>query len=43
MSGQAFNFNIRIESNFDRLVEYAQLGLKSTQELLRQAAGRAGR
>ena len=43
MSGQAFNFNIRIESNFDRLVDYTQLGLKSTQELLRQAARRAGR
>ena len=43
MSGQAFNFNIRIESNFDRLAGYALLSLRSAQDLLRRAAGRDGR
>lgn len=43
MSGQAFNFNIRIESNFDRLADYALLSLRSAQDLLRRAAGRDGR
>jgi hypothetical protein len=42
MSGQAFNFNIRIDSNFDRLADYALLSLRSAQELLRRAARRAG-
>jgi hypothetical protein len=42
MSGQPFNFNIRIDSNFDRLADYALLSLRSAQELLRRAAGRAG-
>jgi hypothetical protein len=43
MSGQAFNFNIRIDSNFDRLAGYALVSLRSAQELLRRAARRAGR
>jgi hypothetical protein len=40
MNGRAFNFNIRIESNFDRLAGYALLGLSSAEELLRRAKGR---
>jgi hypothetical protein len=42
MSGQLFNFNIRVESNFDRLADYALLSLRSAQDLLRHAAGRSG-
>jgi dicarboxylate transporter DctA-like protein len=42
MSGQPFNFNIRVESNFDRLADYALLSLRSAQDLLRRAAGRSG-
>jgi hypothetical protein len=38
LQGQLFNFNIRIDSNFDRLASYALLGLTSAQELLRRAA-----
>ena len=41
MSGQPFNFNIRVESNFDRLADYALLSLRSAQDLLRRAAGRS--
>jgi Dicarboxylate transport len=41
MSGQPFNFNIRVESNFDRLADYALLSLRSAQDLLRDAAGRS--
>ncbi|MGH9811195.1 MAG: intermembrane phospholipid transport protein YdbH family protein [Terriglobia bacterium] len=40
LSGQAFNFNIRLESNFDRLVDYALLSVRSMGELLRRAARR---
>jgi hypothetical protein len=42
MSGQAFNFNIRVDTNFDRLADYALLSLRSAEELLRRAAGRSG-
>jgi hypothetical protein len=41
LSGQAFNFNIRVDSNFDRLADVALLSLRSAQDLLRRAAGRA--
>jgi hypothetical protein len=41
MSGQAFNFNIRIDSNFDRLAHIATLSLRSAEELLYRAARRA--
>jgi hypothetical protein len=40
MSGQAFNFNIRLESNFDRLADIAMLSLRSAEDLLRRAARR---
>jgi dicarboxylate transporter DctA-like protein len=42
MSGQPFIFNIRVESNFDQLADYALLSLRSAQDLLRRAAGRSG-
>jgi hypothetical protein len=42
LSGQAFNFNIRVDSNFDRLAGVTLLGLRSAQDLLRAAAGRRG-
>ena len=42
MSGRPFNFNIRVESNFDRLAGYALMSLRSTQDLLRHAAGGSG-
>ncbi|HEY2111507.1 MAG TPA: YdbH domain-containing protein [Dongiaceae bacterium] len=38
LQGQVFNFNIRIDSNFDRLADIALLSLKSAEELLRRAA-----
>ena len=41
MKGQAFNFNIRLDSNFDRLADIAMLGLRSAEELLLRAARRA--
>ncbi len=41
MNGQAFRFNIQLESNFDRLAELALLNLESAQELLRQAVQRS--
>ena len=41
LQGQPFNFNIRVVSNFDRLAEVALLSLRSAQDLLRRAAGRA--
>ena len=40
LSGRPFNFNIRIESDFDRLAGYALLSLRSAQDLLRRAARR---
>lgn len=40
---QPYNFNIKIDSNFDRLAEYALLSLTSAQELLDRAARSAGR
>lgn len=42
MSGQPFNFNIRVDSNFDRLAEYALVSIRSAQELLNRAARRSG-
>jgi hypothetical protein len=42
MSGQPINFNIRVDSNFDRLADYALLSIRSTQELLNRAARRSG-
>jgi hypothetical protein len=41
LQGQVFNFNIRIDSNFDRLADIALLSLKSAEELLRRAATKA--
>jgi len=41
MSGQAFHFNIKVESNFDRLADIALTSLRSAQDLLRRAARRA--
>jgi len=40
LSGRQFNFNIRVESNFNRLADIALLSLRSAQDLLRRAAGR---
>jgi len=40
-SGQPFAFNIRVDSNFDRLADYVLLSLSSAQQLLRRAAGGA--
>ena len=42
LEGRMFNLNIRIEANFDRLVDYALLGLNSAQELLRRARRGSG-
>ena len=41
MSGQPFLFNIRVESNFDRLADIALASLKSAEDLLRRATRRA--
>lgn len=38
MDNQAFNFNIRIDSNFDRLINLALMSLGSAQELLQKAS-----
>lgn len=35
--GQPFNFNIKLESNFDRLTDLALRGMTAAQELLRRA------
>ena len=40
MSGQVFHFNIRVDSNFDRLADIALTSLRSAQELLRRATRR---
>jgi len=40
LSGQVFNFNIKLESNFDRLADLALQGMEATQTLLRRAAER---
>jgi hypothetical protein len=40
MSGHPFNFNIRLESNFDHLADIAMLSLGSAAGLLRRAARR---
>lgn len=39
MDNQAFDFKIRIDSNFDRLIDLALLSLNSAEELLRKASG----
>ena len=36
LKGQKINFNIRLESNFDRLAEMALRGVETVHELLRQ-------
>jgi protein involved in polysaccharide export with SLBB domain len=41
MSGQVFHFNIRVDSNFDRLADIALASLRSAEELLRRATRRA--
>jgi hypothetical protein len=41
MSGHPFNINIRLDSNFDRLADLALLSVRSAQDVLRRAAGRA--
>lgn len=38
LNSQIFHFNIRVESDFDRLAELALINLSSVQTLLRQAA-----
>lgn len=38
MSGQVFHFNVRLDSNFDRLADLALLSLRSAEDLLRRAA-----
>ncbi len=40
LSGQPFHFNIRVESNFDRLADIALTSLKSAEDLLRRATRR---
>lgn len=40
LNGQVFHFNIRVESDFDRLAELALINLSSVQTLLRQAEQR---
>ncbi len=39
LDGRAFNLNIRLESNFDRLVDLALRAITAAQELLRRTAG----
>jgi hypothetical protein len=43
LQGQVFQFNIRVESDFNRLAELALLSLRSAQDLLRQAAREGGK
>ncbi len=40
LSGQPFHFNIRVESNFDRLADIALTSLRSAEDLLRRATRR---
>lgn len=39
LDGQAFNLNIKLETNFDRLVALALRSMQAAQELLRQTTG----
>ena len=39
LEGQAFNLNVTLESNFDRLIDLALRSMAAAQELLRQTAG----
>lgn len=39
LDGRAFNLNIKLESNFDRLVDLALRSMAAAQELLRRTAG----
>lgn len=39
LEGQAFNLNIKLETNFDRLIEIALRSMQAAQELLRQTTG----
>lgn len=41
LEGHPFKFNIKLESNFDRLTAFALRSMAAAQELLRQAAGSA--
>jgi hypothetical protein len=39
LDGQAFNLNVTLESNFDRLIDLALRSMAAAQELLRRTAG----
>jgi hypothetical protein len=39
LEGQAFNLNIKLETNFDRLIDIALRTMQAAQELLRQTSG----
>lgn len=39
LEGRPFNLNIRLETNFDRLIDLALRSMQATQELLRQTIG----
>ncbi len=39
LEGQAFNLNIKLETNFDRLIDLALRSMQAAQELLRQTTG----
>jgi len=39
LEGQAFNLNIKLETNFDRLIDIALRSMQAAQELLRQTSG----
>lgn len=41
LEGRPFNLNIKLETNFDRLIDLALRSMKAAQELLRQTVGRA--
>lgn len=41
LNGHPFDINVRLEGNFDRLVDYALLGLRSADELVRRAKQRS--
>ena len=39
LDGRAFNLNIRLEINFDRLIDLAMRSMAAARELLRQTTG----
>jgi hypothetical protein len=41
LEGQPFNLNIKLETNFERLIDLALRSMQAAQELLRQTIGRA--